>query len=39
MSQTNSFSYFGNTGRFSADGKPTATNKFNLKTLFDFSTL
>jgi FtsH-binding integral membrane protein len=39
MSQTNSFSYFGNTNRFSADGKPTGTNKFNLKTLFDFSTL
>jgi len=39
MSQTNSFPYFGNTGRFSADGKSTATNKFNLKAVFDFSNL
>jgi hypothetical protein len=39
MSQTSSFPYFGNTGQFRADGKPAVNNKFNLKTLFDFSTL
>jgi len=39
MSQTNSFSFFGNTDQLRADGKPTVNNKFNLKTLLDFSTL
>ncbi len=39
MSQTSSFPYFGNAGQFRADGKPAESNKFNLNTLFDFSTL
>jgi len=36
MSQTSSFSFFGNTDQIRPDGK---SNKFNLRTLFDFSTL
>jgi len=39
MSQTSAFSYFGNGGQFRADGKSTTSNKFNLQTLLDFSTL
>jgi FtsH-binding integral membrane protein len=39
MSQTSAFSVFGNGGQFRADSKPTTSNKFNLKTLFDFSNL
>jgi len=36
MSQTSTFSLFGDRGQFRPDGK---SNKFNLQTLFDFSTL
>jgi FtsH-binding integral membrane protein len=36
MSQTSTFSMFGNRGQFRPDGK---SNKFNLETLFDFSNL
>jgi len=39
MSQTSSFPFFGNINQFGPDGKPNTSNKFNLKTLFDFSTL
>jgi FtsH-binding integral membrane protein len=33
------FSLFANGGQFRPDGKSTTSNKFNLRTLFDFSTL
>lgn len=36
MSQTGAFSFFGTNDRYRTDGK---SNKFNLKTLFDFSNL
>lgn len=36
MSQTGTFSFFGNHGQVGPDGKPS---KFNLQTLFDFSNL
>ena len=39
MSQTSSFPYFRNTDQFRADGKPATSNKFNLRTLLDFSTV
>jgi hypothetical protein len=39
MSQTSAFPMFGNGNQFTRDGKSTASNKFNLRTLLDFSTL
>jgi FtsH-binding integral membrane protein len=39
MSQMGTFSLFANGGQFRPDGKSTTSNKFNLRTLFDFSTL
>ncbi|UJR23253.1 hypothetical protein I4U23_026273 [Adineta vaga] len=39
MSQTNSFGFFDNINQFRGNGKSTTSNKFNFKTLLDFSTL
>jgi len=39
MSQTSSFPFFGNANQFGTDGKSSRSNKFNLNTLLDFSTL
>ncbi|UJR25660.1 hypothetical protein I4U23_007011 [Adineta vaga] len=39
MSQTNTFPIFGNGNSFHSNEKSTSTNKFNLQTLLDFSTL
>ncbi len=39
MSQTSSFPFFGNANQFGTNGKSSGSNKFNLSTLLDFSTL
>ncbi|CAF4120570.1 unnamed protein product [Rotaria sp. Silwood2] len=39
MSQTSAFSRFENANQFRPDGKSTTSDRFNLETLFNFSTL
>ncbi|CAF4816340.1 unnamed protein product [Rotaria sp. Silwood1] len=39
MSQTNAFSFVENVNQFRPDGKTIRSDRFNLETLFDFSTL